>query len=303
MHVVVAHPEGVELLGDVAPEVELHVWDGEVAAPAQLSDVEFWVPPFLSTPELLLAIRDMANLSVVQLLSAGADEWFGKVPAGATLCDARGVHSSATAEWAATAVLAAQRQFPRFALAQAAGHWEHEVTDQLAGKRVLVVGAGDIGEGVCRRLAPFGVELTRVARTQRDGVHAVSELPDLLPHADIVVVTVPLTPATSGMVDSAFLARMPAGALLVNAARGAVVDTDALVAELAAGRLRAALDVTEPEPLPPAHPLWTVPGLLLTPHVAGSVHGLLTRAYELVGQQLWRYAEGEPLDNVVVNGY
>jgi len=220
-----------------------------------------------------------------------------------TLCDARGVHDSSTSEWAATAVLAAVREFPRFAVAQVAGRWEHGVTGELAGRRVLVVGAGSIGDALCRRLEPFGVDLVRVARRARDGVHAVVELPELLPSADVVVLLVPLTDATRGMVDAAFLARMPDGALLVNAARGPAVDTDALTAELASGRLRAALDVTDPEPLPAGHPLWTVPGLLLTPHVAGSVRGVLPRAYRLVARQLWRYADGEPLDNVVVDGY
>ncbi len=303
MQVVLAHPEGVDLMGDVPEEVELHVWDGEAEPPAHLDAVEFLVPPFLSTADRLETVSRMSSLTVVHLMTAGADAWTGRLAGDVTLCDARGVHSSSTSEWAATAVLAALREFPRFAVAQAAGQWDYAVTDELAGKRVLVVGSGDIGEALCRRLAPFEVELVRVARSAREGVHAASELPDLLPGADVVVLLVPLTHATRGLVDAAFLARMPDEALLVNASRGPVVDTDALVTELASCRLRAALDVTDPEPLPPDHPLWTVPGLLMTPHVAGSVRGLLPRAYELVARQLWRYAEGEPLKNVVADGY
>jgi phosphoglycerate dehydrogenase-like enzyme len=168
---------------------------------------------------------------------------------------------------------------------------------------VLIVGAGAIGEAAAARLAPFEVRLTMVARTARDGVHGIDELPDLLPDADVVVLLVPLTDATRGMVDAQFLARMPDGALLVNAARGPVVVTDALAAELATGRLGAAVDVTDPEPLPADHPLWTMPNFLLTPHVAGSVRGLLPRAYGLVGDQLRRYAAGQPLLNEVRDGY
>ncbi|MDQ6873568.1 MAG: 2-hydroxyacid dehydrogenase [Actinomycetota bacterium] len=302
MRVLLPHGEGPALLGDLPPEVELEIWDG-TGAPPEPERVEFWVPPFLAPSAMAGSVEQMSTLSVVQLLSAGADAWVGRLPEPITLCDARGVHSSSTSEWAVTAMLAALREFPRFARAQAAGVWDHDTTDELAGKSILVIGVGAIGDALCRRLEPFDVELVRVARNPREGVYGVQQLPDLLPRADVVVLLVPLTDATRGMVDAAFLTCMADGALLVNAARGPIVDTDALVAELATGRLRAALDVTEPEPLPPDHPLWTVPGLLLTPHIAGSVRGLLPRAYDLVARQLWRYAEGEPLDNVVTDGY
>ena len=181
--------------------------------------------------------------------------------------------------------------------------WNQHVTGELAGSRVLVVGAGDVGESIRRRLLPFDVTVTMVARRARAGAHGVDELPALLPDADIVVVVVPLTPATEKLVDADFLARMPDGALLVNAARGPVADTAALLAELQAGRLRAALDVTDPEPLPPGHPLWDAPGLLLTPHVGGAVTGFPRRAYALVREQLARWARDEPLQNIVSDGY
>lgn len=303
MKVLLPHPSGPELLGDIPAEAELEIWDGTGDPPPGVEDVEFWVPPFLAPTKMAGAVDRMSALAVLQLLTAGADAWVGRLPDRVTLCDARGVHSSSTSEWAAAAVLAALREFPRFALAQAARHWDTDSTDELAGKRVVVVGAGAIGAALCARLAPFDVELVRVARRARQDVHAVEELPGLLPKADVVVLLVPLTEETRGLVDADFLARMPDGALLVNAARGPIVDTDALVAELAGGRLRAVLDVTDPEPLPSDHALWQVPGLLLTPHVAGSVRGLLPRAYHLVGRQLWRYAEGVPLDNVVADGY
>jgi phosphoglycerate dehydrogenase-like enzyme len=168
---------------------------------------------------------------------------------------------------------------------------------------VLIVGAGAVGMAIARRLEPFDVTLTLVARRPRPGVHGIEELPALLPYADVVVLVVPLTPATRGLVDADFLAAMPDGALLVNAARGPVVDTEALTAEVGKGRLSAALDVTSPEPLPTDHPLWTMPNVLITPHVAGSVRGLLRRAYALVGAQLHRLCGGEPLENLVTDGY
>jgi phosphoglycerate dehydrogenase-like enzyme len=220
-----------------------------------------------------------------------------------TLCDARGVHDSGTAEWAAAAILAHLRNFPAFARAQAERRWSPTPTDELAGKRVLIVGAGSIGSALAARLAPFDVEITLVARSARDGVAPVERLPVLLPRADVVVLLVPLTPHTRGLVDAEFLAAMPGGALLVNAARGPVVDTGALLAECSSGRLNAALDVTDPEPLPADHPLWTLPNVFVTPHVAGSVSGLHRRAFALVGEQLRRYAAGQPLINVVTGDY
>ncbi len=299
----IPHAHGVDLLGDVPPEARVEVYPGDDDVPSDPGDVEFWVPPFLSDGRTTLPFDKFPSLAVMQLLSAGADSWVDKVPDGVLLCDAAGVHTSSTAEWVVTAVLASVREFPRFVRAQVEGRWDYTATDELAGKRILVVGAGTIGEGLRRRLEPFEVELTMVARRARPGVHSVEELPALLPSADVVVLIVPLTAATRGMVGADFLGRMKDGALLVNAARGPVVRTEALVAELASGRLRAALDVTEPEPLPADHPLWDVPGLLLTPHVAGSVAGLHRRAYALVGEQLTRYAAGDPLVNAVADGY
>jgi phosphoglycerate dehydrogenase-like enzyme len=293
---------GVELVGAVPDGVRLEVFDGP-EFPSDPAGVRFWVPPFLATHEVTATAAKLPDLEVIQLMTAGAEVWVDRVPAGVTLCDARGVHDSSTSEWVLAAVLASVRGFVEFGRAQAEHRWAYSRTDELAGKRVLIVGAGSVGSAVSRRLAPFDVDITSVARRARPGVHPVGALPDLLPDADIVVLIVPLTPATRGMVDADFLRRMRDGALLVNAARGPVVDTDALTAELASGRLRAAVDVTEPEPLPADHPLWDVPGLLLTPHVGGSVPGLRRRAFGLVGEQLRRYAEGRALENVVSDGY
>ncbi|WP_262281507.1 2-hydroxyacid dehydrogenase [Micromonospora sp. MA102] len=308
MKVWIPHPAGRRLLGDLPAGITVELMEDPARQPSSPTGVRFWVPPFLAGPDAGALLAELPDLEVVQLLSAGADAWVNRIPEGVTLCDARGVHDSATAEWVVAAILSALRGFGPLARAQARREWAYDEvapTDELAGKRVLIVGAGSIGSAVRARLDPFEVSFILVARTPRpaEGVHGVDELPALLPEADVVVLLVPLTEQTRGLVDEKFLAAMPDGALLVNAARGPVARTSALVAELASGRLRAALDVTDPEPLPAEHPLWELPNVLLTPHVAGSVRGLLPRAYRLVGEQVRRFAAGEPLTNRVVDGY
>jgi len=248
-------------------------------------------------PEQVLAA--LPDLRLVQLMSAGAERFVGRLPEGVVLCNARGAHTPSTAEWAVTATLAALRGIPDFVRAQGKSRWSPATHRSLVGARVLVVGAGDIGRRIGRMMAGFDVDLTYVARTARDDVRATADLPVLLPDADVVVLVVPVTHETTGMVDAEFLAAMKDGALLVNAARGVVVDTDALLAELTSGRLRAALDVTDPEPLPEGHPLWSAPGLLLTPHVAGAVPDADERAAAAVVDQLTRVLDGRPLVNVV----
>jgi phosphoglycerate dehydrogenase-like enzyme len=271
--------------------------------PPEVAEAGFWVPQYLGKDDLDRQIAALPKLEVVQLTTAGADAFVGRLREGVLLCDARGVHGGSTSEWVLTAVLASLRNFPEFVRNQERKVWDQKFTDELAGKRVLVIGAGDVGESIRRRMLPFDTTVTMVARRARADAHGVDELPQLLPEADVVVVVVPLTEQTRGLVDAAFLARMHDGALFVNAARGPVTVTDALLAELRSGRLRAALDVTDPEPLPVDHPLWDAPNLLLTPHVGGAVHGFAARAYKLVREQLIRWVNGEPLLNVVENGY
>lgn len=300
---VVPTEQGRELLGQPPEGVTVAVWAPGAEPPPEAVDAGFWVPQYLSGDALGSQLAGLPALEVVQLLTAGAELFVGELPAGVRLCDARGVHGGSTSEWVLAAVLAAQRELPSFVLDQQRRHWEQRVTGELAGSAVLVVGAGDVGDAIRRRLLPFDTTVTMVARRSRDGVASVDELADLLPGADVVIVVVPLTPATRGLVDAAFLARMKDGALLVNASRGPIADTGALLAELTAGRLRAALDVTDPEPLPPDHPLWAAPNLLLTPHVGGAVRGFPPRAYALVREQLGRWARGEPLVNLVEDGY
>jgi phosphoglycerate dehydrogenase-like enzyme len=293
-----------QLLGPPPDGVTVAVWSRpDDPPPPEAAETGFWVPQYLGRDGLDRQIAALPKLEVVQLTTAGADSFVGRLPQGVLLCDARGVHGGSTSEWVLTAVLASLRNFPEFVRNQERKVWDQKFTDELAGKRVLVIGAGDVGESIRRRMLPFDTTVTMVARRARADAHGVDELPRLLPDADVVVVVVPLTEQTRGLVDAAFLARMRDGALFVNAARGPVTVTDALLAELRSGRLRAALDVTDPEPLPVDHPLWEAPNLLLTPHVGGAVHGFATRAYTLVREQLIRWLNGETLLNVVENGY
>jgi phosphoglycerate dehydrogenase-like enzyme len=303
----IAHPAAVPHMGPLPDQAELAFLAApDAGMPGDPAEVEFWVPPFLAGPATTALLPAFTSLRVVQLLSAGADAWIPVIPDEVTLCDARGVHDSGTAEWCVAAVLSSLRRFDHLARTQAERRWatgDVVPTDELAGKRVLIVGAGSIGTALGRRLEPFEVSLTFVARQARPGVHSVDELPRLLPEHDVVVLLVPHTPATTGLVDKAFLAAMPDGALLVNAARGPIASTEALTAEASTGRLWIAVDVTEPEPLPADHPLWTMPNVLITPHTAGSVRGVIRRAYALVGEQVRRYCAGQPLENVVSDGY
>nr|WP_255672855.1 2-hydroxyacid dehydrogenase [Glycomyces amatae] len=291
------------MLGHLPADVEVEVYDGRGGYPSDPAALDFWVPPFLAQSKVTTPLRDMTSLKAIQLLSAGAEVWVPVVPEGVALCDARGVHTGVTAEWAVGAVIASMRGFDVFARKQPRHEWKVEWTTTVVGKRVLVVGAGDIGEKVGAVLTALGAQVEKVARSARPGVHPVDAVESLLPESDVVVLIVPLTDATRGLVDAKFLSRMKDGALLVNAARGPIVDTDALTAEVASGRLRCALDVVDPEPLPAGHPLWDLEGALITPHVGASVDGMLERAYAPVGPQIRRFAAGEPLENVVADGY
>lgn len=292
-----------ELVGALPNGLEAVVWDGSGTAPAEAARVAMFVAGYNIAPAADTAIAQLPQLRVVQLLSAGVEPWLGRLPEGVTLCNGRGVHGGSTAELAVAGILSALRELPRFRDAQAEHRWERGFTDGIDGKDVLVVGAGDIGTRIGASLTPLGAQVTLVGRRSRPGVRTVAELPQLLANHQIVVIAVPRTPDTERLVDAAFLAAMPDGALLVNIARGALVDTDALLAELQAGRLSAFLDVTDPEPLPPEHPLWAAPNCVITPHVGGGTRGWERRAYRLVREQALRLHHGEPLANVVGDLY
>lgn len=292
-----------ELLGDPPEGLRYEVVDPRERVPDSVSDVAFYVPPYAMGPDVGTVLPAMTSLEVVQTLSAGVDNVRALVPEGVTLCNGRGIHDTSTAELALTLVLASLRGIPDFVRAHDRRAWSPQWRPALADRHVLLVGYGAIGQAIERRLLPFEVTVTRVARTARDGVHAITELPDLLPDADVVILIVPLTDETRGLVDAGFLARMKDGALLANLARGAVVRTDDLVAALGSGRITAAVDVTETEPLPPDSPLWEAPGLLLSPHVGGASSAMWPRAHRLVRDQLHRYAAGETLCNIMSGDY
>ncbi|KOU48452.1 Phosphoglycerate dehydrogenase [Streptomyces sp. LaPpAH-199] len=294
---------------DGLPEgLDYRYWDGEPDYPGDPADCAYYVVPYMKGPEVAVRpLAEMRGVQVVQTLSAGIDHvepGLGSLPPGVRLCNAKGVHEASTAELTLALVLASLRGIPGFVHGQDAEEWRSGFYPALADKSVLIVGYGSIGSAIEDRLAPF--ECARVARVARSArasargpVQALDELPALLPESDIVILSTPLNPSTRGLVDAEFLAAMPDGALLVNVARGGVVDTKALLAELESGRLRAALDVTDPEPLPAGHPLWHAPNVLITPHVGGSTSAFEPRAKRLLAAQLTRFAAGEPVENVV----
>jgi phosphoglycerate dehydrogenase-like enzyme len=280
--------------------VDVRVWDMTGPAPV---DPMVVVLPYIGASALLGRLAELPSLRVVQTLTAGYENVLPHVPDGVMFATAAGVHDSSTAELAVGLAIAALRGFPDFVRAAERGVWTSGTRPALADRRVLLVGTGGVGSAIADRLAPFEVEVTRVGTRARDDdrghVHAADELAELLPRHEVVVLATPLTDATRGMVDAAFLAAMPDGALLVNVSRGPVVVTAALVAELEAGRLLAAVDVTDPEPLPPDHPLWRAPNVLISPHVGGDTTAFPPRARALLRDQLERFAAGRPLRNVV----
>jgi phosphoglycerate dehydrogenase-like enzyme len=300
--VLVPNEEGREIV-DAVDGLRAVVYDPTAALPDEARTARVLIAPFLSTSDTTAMTKEMPALELVQLLTAGAEAWIGQLPDGVALSDGRGAHGGATAEWVVSVLLAVYRHLPEFVRAQDEGRWDYHRTEELAGKRVLIVGAGDVAENTVARLDGFDVTTTLVGRRARDGVHGMDELPSLLGDHDAVVLIVPLTDETRGMVDAGFLAAMADDALLVNGARGPVVDTDALLAELNRGRLRAAVDVTDPEPLPEGHPLWSAPNLLLTPHVGGSVPLAMERAYTVAAEQLAYVVRGEEPPNVVHGAY
>lgn len=278
---------------ELPPGVVAHTWvSGDLPAQQALDQVTVHVLPYTFDEQSFAAVPRLPRLRVLQTLTAGWEHVLGHLPEGVTLCNAAGVHDDSTAELALTLILASQRGLPDFVAAQTQQRWAHAAYPSLADRRVLVVGAGGVGRAIVARLTPFDCATAVVARHARPGVRAVIDLPSLLPTAEIVVIAVPLDATTRGMVDARFLSLMPDGALLVNVSRGPVVDTAALVDETSRGRLRAALDVTDPEPLPTGHPLWSSPGVLISPHVGGNTSAFWPRARRLVRAQLDLLASG-----------
>ncbi|NNG39380.1 2-hydroxyacid dehydrogenase [Flexivirga sp. ID2601S] len=301
--VSIAEQEWVEPLRDVAG-VEVVHWDLKSDAPRD--DIEVVVPPYMSNPKRLERLAGLPKLRAVQLVTAGYEHAVPYLPDGVQLANGRGIHDTSTAELAVGLAIAAERGIPEAVRAQEDGDWLRMAgRPSLADRHALVIGYGSIGRALAQRLLAFEVEVTAVASTPREGddlvdrVHGIDELPTLLPQHDVVFLIVPLTETTRHLVDAQFLAAMPPNALLVNVARGGVVDTDALVEACAEGRVRAALDVTDPEPLPQDHPLWRTRGVLITPHVGGATTAFAPRALRFLRDELGGYAAGRPLRNTV----
>ena len=316
----VGYPASIpaELLSDFPSEIEL------IPLPDNLDhdvEIDVWIP----NPYPTRAMRVWPRLGGVRLILSlmTGTEWIpGVAGPRVTICNAQGAHSISTAEWTLSAILSMLKYVPLYLDVQRSGVWKRRfeasahyakitgdarplyppvMLEELTGKNVLLVGYGAIGKEIERMLAPFNAGLVRVARTARatPAIHAVSELDNLLPQAEIVILILPSTPESHHLIGARQLALMRQGALVVNAARGPIVDTDALVEALNAGHIRAALDVTDPEPLPDGHPLWSCPNLLLTPHVAGSSPQFAPRSLRTAADELRRYIAGEPLHNVV----
>ncbi|MDN5725642.1 MAG: 2-hydroxyacid dehydrogenase [Propionibacteriales bacterium] len=292
-----------QAIGPLPEGVECEPFPRADQPPRRVDEVGFFVVPYLSGSSPLERIDEMSSLQVVQTQTAGYEEILPLVPDAVTLCNATGVHDASTAEMTLALILANGRHLDMYARQQTEGRWKGKWGNSLADKRVLIFGYGNIGAAIERRLTGFEVaSITKVASRARDDIHGTDELPDLLPTADIVILIAPHTAQTDKIINAESLALMPDGALLVNVARGKLVDTEALLAETTSGRLRAALDVTDPEPLPADHPLWTAPGVTISPHVGGASTAFTPRTNKLIGDQLRRWVAGEQLINVVRAG-
>lgn len=300
-----------DALGDVGEGARVIVWDpsaGPVPAQEREALTIVCIPHRSGGRKVYGRIAECPNVELIQIPSAGFEHAAPFVPAGMRLANARGVHDSRTAEMALALALASQRRLPKFWDAQGRGAWEPDVyAPSLADRRCLVVGYGSIGSALGARLWACEAEVTGVARTARnapDGtqIHAMEDLLSLLPEAEIVFLVTPLTEQTEGLVNAEFLAALPDDALVVNVARGKVVDSQALLVELNSGRLRAALDVTDPEPLPEGDPLWSAPGVIIAPHVGGFAQLTDRRYTSLVHRQVEAMRAGSELINVVMTG-
>ena len=276
--------------------------DLATASAQELSDITFYVPSYMGGRAALEFSKKMANLKVLQMPNAGYEDAIEFTRPGMTLCNGRGIHDASTAELAVGLAIASLRGFPEFVRNQDKGQWIHQRHQSINDKKVAIIGYGSIGKTVARNLSGFDVTVVPFSRSGSDGALKIADLDKHLPTFDVVILILPLNDESRKMFNKERLALLKDGALLVNVARGGIVDTDALVAELHSGRITAALDVTDPEPLPEGHPLWSAPGVLIAPHVGGNTSAFEPRARRLVESQLSRLAQGKGLDNVIIAG-
>jgi phosphoglycerate dehydrogenase-like enzyme len=269
---------------------------------ANLDDITIYIPSYMGGRAALEFSRMMPNLKVLQMPNAGYEDALEFTRPGMTLCNGRGIHDASTAELAVGLTIASLRGFPEFVRNQERGEWVHKRYQSMNDKKIAVIGFGSIGKTVARNLSGFDVTVVPFSRSGSDGALKIADLDKHLPTFDVVILILPLTDESQKMFNKERLALLKDGALIVNVARGGIIDTDALVAELNSGRITAALDVTDPEPLPIGHPLWSVPGVLIAPHVGGNTSAFEPRARHLVEAQLARLAAGQELENVIVAG-
>ncbi len=273
--------------------------DGIAPAAGDLDSIEFYVPRYMGGPAAIAMIPEMKNLKVIQSPNAGVDDVLKIRPEVVTLCNAAGVHDASTAELAVALSIASRRGFAAFARDQVDQRWGHERMSSLADSNIAIVGYGNIGKTIARMLSNFEVTITAFSKSGRDGALTLDHYDRLLPTFDVIILIVPLNDQTHHLMNAARLASMKDGAALINVARGPVVDTDALIAELNSGRITAGLDVTDPEPLPAGHPLWSAKNVIITPHVGGDSAAFIPRGRKLVEEQLARFASGQPLLHIV----
>jgi phosphoglycerate dehydrogenase-like enzyme len=269
---------------------------------ADLSEITFYVPTYMGGRPVLELTKKMPNLKILQMLNAGFDDALEFVRDGMTLCNGKSIHDDSTAELAVGLTIASLRGFPDFVRNQDKSAWVHVKNKSINDRKIGIIGFGSIGITIAKILSGFAVEIIPFTQSGRDNTIAITDLDKHLPKLDVVILILPLTAETRKLFDAKRLALMKDGSLLVNVARGPIVDTDALVAELNSGRITAALDVTDPEPLPSDHPLWRTKGVLISPHVGGNTSAFEKRARRLIESQLQLLSEGKPLNNVIVTG-
>jgi len=269
---------------------------------SDLSEVTFYVPTYMGGRPALELTKKMPNLKILQVPNAGYDDALEFLRPGITLCNGRGIHDDSTAELAVGLTIASLRGFATFVRDQDKGEWVNKNYDSINDRKIGIVGFGSIGSTIARMLSGFSVEIVAFTQSGRDNTIAITDLDKHLPSLDVVILILPLTKESKHLFDARRLALMKDGALLVNVARGPIVDTDALVKELNSGRITAGLDVTDPEPLPKGHPLWSAKGVLISPHVGGNSSAFEKRARRLIESQLNLLAQGKPLNNIIVAG-
>ena len=274
--------------------------DGVAPFAQDLDSIEFFVPAYMGGPKAISMISQMSSLKVIQSPNAGVDDLLAILPAGITLCNAAGVHDASTAELAVALSIASRRGFAAFAQDQAAQRWGHARMSSLTDSKIAIVGYGNIGKTIAKMFSSFDVEITAFSKSGRDGALIFDQFDSLIPTFDVIILIVPLTAQTHHLMNATRLAAMKDGSALVNVARGPVVDTEALITQLNSGRITAALDVTDPEPLPAGHPLWSARNVIITPHVGGDSSAFIPRGRKLVEAQIARYVAKQELINVIV---